>query len=116
MSERLTQFPISAIVFQDGDWWCGQCLEYDIGSQARTLPDLHVELYRILNATVLAAAEEKLTPFAGLKPAPKKYWELFAQARLRIEADDPQLSLPDGIDFPPIIVLMKIAEPQPAFA
>ncbi|MGH7388770.1 MAG: hypothetical protein ACREM3_04845 [Candidatus Rokuibacteriota bacterium] len=31
---------IRAVVFQEGDWLCVQCLEYDLPTQARTAIDV----------------------------------------------------------------------------
>jgi hypothetical protein len=35
---------IRAVLFRDGDLWVGQCIEYDIGAQAKTLTELHKKL------------------------------------------------------------------------
>ena len=39
---------IRALVFQEGDWLSARCLEYDLATQARTLPRLYESLHRLV--------------------------------------------------------------------
>ena len=32
-----TRYALHAVVFQEGEWLCAQCLEYDLVAQAKTL-------------------------------------------------------------------------------
>ena len=32
MRDETGVLKISAVLFQDGEWWCAQCLEYDIAA------------------------------------------------------------------------------------
>lgn len=116
MIENASSLPISAILFQEGEWWSAQCLEYDIAAQARTLSDLRYELERVLCSHVLVSLENGRRPFDGLKAAPQKYWDMFAGAKLRIEGDDLPFRLPQAAAFPPIVPRLRLAETRAEYA
>lgn len=116
MAEIPSPLSISAIVFQEGEWWSAQCLEYDIAAQARTLSDLRYELERVLSSHVLISLENGQRPFDGLKPAPQKFWGMFAAAKLRIEGDELPFRLPQAAAFPPIVPRLRVAETRTEFA
>jgi hypothetical protein len=59
-----------------------QCLEYDIATQARTLPDLWYELQRIIVGHIATSLKLGKEPFAGVPPAPKKYWRMFERSKI----------------------------------
>lgn len=86
MTEPMTApaFNISAVLYEEGDWWIGQCLQYDITAQANSLPELQYELERVLFAHLCAGMAENRTPFEGLPPAPQKFWRMW-QAGSAIE-------------------------------
>ena len=41
---------ISVVIFQDGNMWAAQCVEYDIGAQAESLEKLHECLSVVIEA------------------------------------------------------------------
>lgn len=74
------------VLFIEGDeWWSAQCLEHDIATQAETLKDLFYEMERMLVSHMAQAAEEGSEPFAGIGPAPEKYWKIFEQSQIHME-------------------------------
>lgn len=69
---------IRVIVFQDGELWVAQCLEYDIGAQADDIDTLNDRLMVVLKAEFKESMERHKEPFAGIDPAPKRFqlmWE-----------------------------------------
>ncbi len=116
MNEIGSPFNISVLLLQEGEWWSAQCLEYDIAAQAKTLPEMRNELERVLLLHVVLALEEGREPFSEIRPAPKKYWDMFAAAKLRVEGDELPFRLPDSVGFPPILPRLKIAEVTPLYA
>jgi hypothetical protein len=72
-----TQMRIRAILFRDSDLWVGQCIEYDIGAQAKTLTELHKKL----ELTVMFELHESLkrhgVPFKGIDPAPGRFADMW---------------------------------------
>lgn len=65
-----------AVVFQDGDWWVGQCLECDIASQAKTYDGIVEELRRILTAMLEISMVHDLVPFQN-GPAPQCFFDMY---------------------------------------
>lgn len=76
---------ISAILIQEEKGWSAQCLEYDIAVQANNLTDLHYEFERALVGHISVSLELGKTPFEDLKPAPRKYWDMFNRSHHSLE-------------------------------
>lgn len=89
--EAVTHLEIRAILFQEIGWWVAQCLEYDIAVQARTKEALLHELERILIGYILVGQKKGRLPFQGMPPAPRRYWEMYEQAK-PLEMDLPPFS------------------------
>ena len=83
------KYPVSFVLIQRGDCWSAQCLEYDIATQAPSLPALQKEIDRFLAAHVVVSAKLGREPFAGLKPAPQKYWDMFRSSEVKVESANP---------------------------
>lgn len=106
MEKKQNAVDVHAIVFQEGDWWSAQCLEYDIAAQAHSLSELRHEIERVLTAHVVLAKRQDREPFAGMRRAPEKFWEMYERARLvpnspdddtRREAVVPHLRIVDDV-------------------
>jgi hypothetical protein len=78
---------ISVVMFQEGEWWTAQCLEYDIAAQAETVPALCYEFVRVLFGHMVANVEFDREPFEGIGPAPEEYWHMFTEAKVHIQSD-----------------------------
>jgi hypothetical protein len=85
------EYKIRAVLFQEGDWWVAQCLDYDIATQAKKMADLYSKLEKVLLRHVDLAREEGVAPFSGIPKAPKRYWDLFRDARVKLEPVQPQV-------------------------
>ena len=69
---------ISAVLFQEGEQWVAQCLEYDIAAQAETLKELvEYELQRVLVGHISVSLETGRVPFENVPAAPREYWDLW---------------------------------------
>jgi hypothetical protein len=62
----------------NGEWWEGQIVEYDLAAQARTLPDVWVELERTLAVHLAINQEAGEPPPLDLPPAPARFAAVFA--------------------------------------
>lgn len=80
----MSEASIRAVVFREEGRWVAQCLEYDIATQDDSMDGLYDRLGRVL------AAEPGADPFAGIPPAPKRYWEMYRGARLRLQPVAPE--------------------------
>ena len=90
-----SKFTIRAVLFQHGDHWVAQCLEYDIATQAKTMKKLMYEIQSILVAHLLDKSE---TPFEGIPQAPKRFWDLYQQAAADLTPVEPHRALEDAAD------------------
>jgi hypothetical protein len=80
------KYAIRAVVFQEGEWLCAQCLEYDLVAQAKSLPQLSRALQRLIAGHVAVSLRHKQQPFRDLPRAPEKYWTMFRRSRLALPA------------------------------
>jgi hypothetical protein len=80
------KYAVRAVVFQQGEWLCAQCLEYDLVAQAKSLPRLSRALQRLIVSHVVVRLRHERQPFRDLPRAPAKYWTMFRQSRLRLPA------------------------------
>jgi hypothetical protein len=108
---RKAQIVVSVIAFQEGDWWTAQCLEYDIAAQAKTFSDLRYEMDRVFVSHIAVSQELGKEPFAGIAPAPGKYWKMFEEAKLRVEREELPFRVPAPDDGSVMVTpRLKIAE------
>ena len=80
------KYAIRAVVFQEGEWLCAQCLEYDLVAQAKSLPKLCRALQVLVVGHVAVRLDHGQRPFRNLPRAPARYWEMFRDSRLAIPA------------------------------
>src|SRR5437867_11782873 len=80
------KYVIRAIVFQEGEWLCAQCLEYNLVAQAKSLPKLCLALQQLIVGHVVVRLRHGQQPFRNLPRAPAKYWTMFLQSRLALPA------------------------------
>lgn len=85
-SRAAKKYAIRAVVFQEGEWLCAQCLEYDLVAQAKSLQQLSKALQRLIVGHVAVRLRHKQQPFRDLPRAPEKYWAMFRRSRLTLPA------------------------------
>lgn len=76
-SKRMKTIHIRAVLFQESGWWCGQCLEHDVATQARTFEELKSELVRALTIHADIAMERGQEPLSALPRAPDRYFQMY---------------------------------------
>ena len=64
---------IRVLLSKEGETWVAQCLEYDIGAQARDLGELRTRLLVAIQAERDESLRRHGTPFAGIAPAPQHF-------------------------------------------
>jgi hypothetical protein len=85
-SRVVRKYAIRAVVFQEGEWLCARCLEYDFVVQAKTLQQLSKALQVFILGHIAVRLRHNQRPFRDLRRAPEKYWAMFRQSRLRLPA------------------------------
>lgn len=73
---------IRVLLFQDGDFWCAQCLDHDLAAQADSRDDLENEFERVLIEHLHISEELGQEPFLGLAPAPDLFHQMYAKAKV----------------------------------
>ena len=112
----MTQVSVRVVVFQEGDWVCAQCLEYDIAAQGKTLDDCLYELERLVVGQIAISIENGLDPLRGLNPAPRRFWDWFEHSKIPLPAARFQFTA-DELDRHGVVVeppQIRIAQPQAA--
>jgi len=71
-SRSARKYAIRAVIFQEGDWLCAQCLEYDLVAQAKSLQQLSRALQRLIVGHVAVRLRHNQEPFRDLPRAPEK--------------------------------------------
>jgi hypothetical protein len=101
MEEAMVKPLIRAVVFQEGDWWIVQGLDYDFATATRRLEEVPGEIRRWL--TVLFAASKKMgvEPFHGYSEAPRRFWRMYEQADPRTERLS--IELPQDLGSGPVV-------------
>ena len=75
---------LRVVIFQEGDWLCGHCLEYDFATQAKSLDALRFDLERMLVGHVAISLQNGLKPFGKRRRAPERYWRLFRRSKITL--------------------------------
>jgi predicted RNase H-like HicB family nuclease len=99
MAQITKQLHIKAVIFKEGDWWVGQCLEHDIAAQAKTPKDLAYEIQRVLMGHIVVSKQEGLVPFANIPKAPDRYWQLFTNS-LQLSPNNFNFKLSPDVQVP----------------
>jgi hypothetical protein len=91
MAER-ERLLLSVLLFNEGETWVVQCLEYDIVAQGESPRAALEALGWTIGAHILLDREKRRKLFSALQPAPNSFREKFANA---IRLSDPHaLTLP----------------------
>lgn len=107
MTSKQDEISVSAVLFQEGDWWCAQCLEYDVATQAPSLSEIRAELERVLISHLAVAEDLKREPFFGLAPAPRRFWDMYEKAK-PIPRSDIRFRL-SASSLLPIVPIVRVA-------
>src|SRR5713226_5700804 len=110
--KTVRRIAIRALVFQEGEWLSVRCLEYDLATQARTLPQLYKSLNRLILGHIAVRLRHNQRPFESLPPAPRKYWDMFQCSKipLPVNAMNFQPVRSNGFVVPPPEV--RVAPPN----
>ena len=80
----MSKAKLRIVIFQEGDWLCAHCLEYDFATQARSLDALRRDLERLIVGHVAICLANGLKPFANRRRAPERYWALFRRSKIAL--------------------------------
>lgn len=104
----MSDYVVDVVLFErDPGEWVAQCLQYDIGAQAGTLPDLLYELQRSLVGHMVIAFENEIEPFVSLPAAPEEYWEKWKTAKATVQVEATPFRMP--MHAPVVLPRLKLA-------
>ena len=69
---------IRAVVFQDGERWTAQCLEYDLCTSAKDRKEIARKLASQLRLQLMLDLTRGVKPFEALPRAPQRFWEMYS--------------------------------------
>src|SRR5574343_1253049 len=76
---------IRVVVFREEELWVAHCVEYDIATQARSMPELRSRLEATLSAELAHSVKQGAEAFAGIPAAPayiEEMWQRCEQEKL----------------------------------
>ena len=79
MTRPVNELNLRVVVFQEGDLWVAQCLEYDICAQAKDVKTLERRIGRVVRLENERSLSQGKTPFDGIKPAPTHFHAKWAE-------------------------------------
>jgi hypothetical protein len=88
---------IRALFFKDGDLWVGQCLEFDIGAQARDLDTARSRLRMAIEIERKTSIEINGAPFKGIDPAPAYFHDMWEKRSREFGAESSLLKNGDSV-------------------
>ena len=88
---------LSLLLLKEEGKWVAQCLDYDITAQGETIDVARSRFARTFVGQVMVDLHHHQEPLEGIKPAPRKYWQMFRKAARLAERDPiyfPETTLP----------------------
>lgn len=79
---------IRAVAYREGDAWIVQGIEYDIAAHAWDPADLPAAFMRAVIDNVVITESLGRAPLEGIKPAPRRFEEMFNAAKAQVSAID----------------------------
>lgn len=107
----MSEFRVDVVIYEEGDHWIAQGLQFDITAQARTPTDLPGRFMRAMVSEVAVALELGEEPLVSVPQAPKRFFAMFKSARatLTVDEDLPVMRVPNRAVLPRIVPRMKMA-------
>jgi hypothetical protein len=69
-------------MYQDGEWLCGQALEFDLSVQGTDILDLYRKIERAVLSHIAVRLAHGKRPFADLPPAAKKFEDMYNASKI----------------------------------
>jgi len=88
---------ISVVLYPEGGAWIAQGLEFDITARGISPADASERFNAKVGAELvmsLEAGDESV--LSGVGPAPKKFWDMYKTARMRVDTEEMPLRITDS--------------------
>lgn len=105
-------YQIDVVLYQEGDHWIAQGLQFDITAQAKTPTELPQRFMKAMASEVVVALELGEEPLASVPAAPAKFWQMFNRSTATLTITEPPAFRVANrpITTPRIVPRMKMAE------
>src|SRR5262249_45399387 len=90
------QFWGGDIIFSEGEIWVAQGVQFDITARGRTPTEASERFNDKFGAELVMSLEIGEKPLAGVGSAPKEFWDMYENAKMRAAIDDAPIRLSDG--------------------
>lgn len=80
MTPQEIKLSVRVLVYLEDGNWIGQCLEYDISCQAKSMHDLRKRIMKSIAAN-MAIADSLEKKLSDIGPAPDKFWKMFNESQ-----------------------------------
>jgi len=90
---------LDVVVYEDGDVWVAQAIEFDIAARARKPSELRRAFERALAANLAINHELGRAALDGIDPAPPEFREMFERAPFDLSERDGVMSAPSGFQI-----------------
>jgi hypothetical protein len=107
------EFRVSVVLYPEDGFWIAQGVQFDITARGRTPVEASERFNDKFGAELVMSIELGEAPLAGVKAAPKEFWEMYESAKMRAAIDDTPIRLSDGAT-PFVHQEIKIAESRRA--
>jgi hypothetical protein len=88
---------LNVVVYEDGDLWVAQAIEYDIAVRADKASKLPRAFERAVVANLAINNELDRNALDGIRPAPPEFREMFEKAKFNLSERNGGTSWPRGI-------------------
>lgn len=105
---------VSYVGFKEKDKFVAVCLEFDLVAEGETLKDVKERIEDLSNAWLHNVIKNKLPEELLNKSAPRKYWQIYENARNEQE-DKKRLTIPDIYPIPVMSQFQRYAPQYPLF-
>ena len=102
-----TEINVSVVLYQEGTVWIAQGLEYDVMAEASSLPEAHQRFAAKVASEIVMALE---APFTAVGPAPQKFWKMFQDSGVCVNAEEPPFRITGDGTIPRILSRMKVGQ------
>ncbi|HLQ88730.1 MAG TPA: hypothetical protein VK148_01695 [Xanthobacteraceae bacterium] len=91
------QFRVSVVLYPEDGFWIAQGVQFDITARGRSPIEASERFNDKFGAELVMSIElGDNEPLAGVGPAPKEFWEMYENAKMRAAMDDGSIRLKDG--------------------
>lgn len=88
---------VTVVLYPEEGMWVAQGLEFDITARGVSPVDASERFNAKVGAELVISFEAgDASPLSGIEPAPRKFWEMYKNARMSVVTEEMPLRITDG--------------------